>query len=89
MAEVVIVAEALENHVPEGDQRSKGAPVKGLLREGQPTGQPGGRQQLVEEPKQLARRAAGAQQRGRGRCLFLGRAAAEGVWFKGVFLDDM
>lgn len=84
VTEVVVLAQALKDHVPEGDQGGEGPLVKGALREGQPGGQPGGGQEFMKEAEELAGRETGAEQ-GRGRVFRrLGRAAVGFAGFFGV-----
>jgi hypothetical protein len=74
-AERVAVAQALEDTVPEGDERGEGPLVEGEVALGQPGGQQGDGQELVELAQQLGRRKAGAQQRRLGR-----REGGPAVW---------
>jgi len=53
MAEVMIVTEALKNHIPQGHQRSEGAGIEGSFRESQPAGQQWNWQELGKMAEQL------------------------------------
>ena len=79
MAEGVIVAEPLEEEVPQRDERRIGSLIKGPLGKIQPRDQPGGRQELGEVALELAGGKAGAQQLG-GLGLL---ATGFGLWFGG------
>src|SRR2546422_3160632 len=82
MAKAVIIAEALEDKVPQRDPRRKGPLVKGFLGERKPGGQQGGGQKLAEAAQELAGAKAGAQQFGRlGLGLF--GLLARGLWLWG------
>jgi hypothetical protein len=87
VAEVVIIIEALKDHVPKGDQRSESPRVEGVLGKGQPAGQQGGWQKFVKLAEQLLGGAAGAQQWEGKRIWFFGKVGRAWGWFKGVFLD--
>jgi hypothetical protein len=65
MTKAVIIAEALEDKVPQRYQRRKGPLVKGFLGERKPGGQQGYWQKLAEVAQELAGGKAGAQQLGR------------------------
>ena len=82
LAQAVVVVQALEDQIPESDQRSESPLVEGFFRNRQPGGQPGCGQELVEDPEQLWGGKARAQQRGRRRGK-LGSAVRD------VFLDDI
>ena len=57
------VAQALEDTVPEGDERGEGSLVEAEVALDQPGGQPGDGQELMELAQQLGCRKAGAQER--------------------------
>src|ERR1017187_512110 len=72
MAEGVIVAEPLEQEIPQCDERRIGPLIKGPFGKIQPGGQPGGPQELGEVALELAGGKAGAQQLGRWGLLVAG-----------------
>ena len=78
---MMVITKALKDQIPEGDQRSKGALIEGFIAQGQPGGQHGRGQQLVETAQELGGGEAGAQQlgsRGWGGFGFGGAAAGRG-----------
>ena len=72
VAQVVIIAQALKDHIPEGHQGRESPLIEGPLGEGQPPREEGHREELVELAQQLAGRKASVQQSRRRRCGFLG-----------------
>jgi len=53
LAQAVVVVQALEDQIPESNERGESPLVEGLLRNSQPGGQPGRGQELAEGIKQL------------------------------------